>query len=44
MIVEIRQQRRARSAHRGMDIAVDPRGRHAHSLAVVFGGLLLPRL
>src|SRR5205807_9977190 len=29
VIVEIRQQRGARSAHGGVDIAVDPRGRHA---------------
>ena len=32
VIVEIRQQRGARSAHGGMDIAVDPRGRHRCSL------------
>jgi hypothetical protein len=35
VIVEIRQQRGARSAHGGMDIAVDPRGGHARSLEVV---------
>ncbi len=32
VIVQIRQQRGAGSAHRGMDIAVDPRGRHGRSL------------
>jgi hypothetical protein len=36
VIVEIGQQRGARSAHGGMDIAVDPRGRHAHSLKYRF--------
>ena len=43
VIVEIGQQRGARSAHRRMDIAVDPRGGHARFLDIVFGGLLLPR-
>jgi hypothetical protein len=31
VIVEIGQQRRARSAHRRMNVAVDPRGRHGRS-------------
>ena len=43
VIVEIRQQRGARSAHGGMDIAVDPRGGHARSLNIVFGDCLMPR-
>jgi hypothetical protein len=32
VIVQIGQQRGAGSAHRGMDIAVDPRRRHGRSL------------
>ena len=49
VIVEIGQQRGAGSAHRGMDIAVDPRGRHGVSLdirflGVVFGDLCTSRL
>jgi hypothetical protein len=35
VIVEIRQQRGACSAHRGMDVAIDPRGRHERSSDVV---------
>ena len=40
VIVEIGQQRRARSAHRRVDVAVDPRGRHGVPSDVVFGGAL----
>ena len=39
VIVEIRQQRGARPAHRGMNIAVDPRRRHAGFLGLLFGGM-----
>ena len=39
VVVEIGQQRGARSAHRGMNIAIDPRGGHACSLHIVLGGL-----
>jgi hypothetical protein len=38
VIVEVRQQRGARSAHRGMNIAVDPRRRHQRSLRHLLGG------
>jgi hypothetical protein len=38
VIVEIRQQRGARSAYGRMDIAIDPRRHHGYSLGVILGG------
>src|SRR5439155_13354179 len=39
VVVEIGQQRGAGSAHRGMDVAVDPRGRHGASSGFRLGDL-----
>jgi apolipoprotein N-acyltransferase len=44
VVVEIGQQRGAGSAHSGMNIAVDPRGRHGASLRFFVSAILASRL